>query len=72
MYIAHGCAELQFLYVSCYPSMSEVILNILSSLNHIQELRVDYHKFAGRSFSSIPVLCQNSVLSIVLGCIMVV
>jgi len=64
-YIADGCAALQFLDVSHCFSMTDDILNILSSLNHIQELRLDHNDFTGKYFGSIPLLLPNlSILSI--------
>jgi hypothetical protein len=49
-YIADGCAELQFVDVSYWYWMIENILNILSSLKQIRELRIDCYNFISIQF----------------------
>jgi hypothetical protein len=64
-YIAMGCSKLEFLDVSSCSSMTEEILNALSSLTHIEELRVDHQDISGEYFWSIPILLPNiSVISV--------
>jgi hypothetical protein len=61
---ADKCPQLEFLDVSFSPLMTEDIINILSKLRHIEELRLDYQNFSAQCFLFIPVqLPTLSVLS---------
>jgi hypothetical protein len=53
-YIADKCTELQFLDVSSCLLMTDDIINTLSKLRHIEELRLDYQNFSVQCFRSIP------------------
>jgi hypothetical protein len=68
-YIAMGCSELEFLDVSSCSSMTEEIVNTLSSLRHIEELRLDQQDFSAQCFCSIPTLFPNVSVISVKGCI---
>jgi hypothetical protein len=64
-YIVNGCSELEFLDVSSCHSMTEEIVNILSSLRRIEELRLDCQNFSAQCFRSIPTLISNiSIISV--------
>jgi hypothetical protein len=68
-YIAMGCSELEFLDVSSCSSMTEEIVNTLSSLTHIEELRLDQQNFSAQCLFSIPTLLPNVSAISVRGCI---
>ncbi|PNF34765.1 hypothetical protein B7P43_G03777 [Cryptotermes secundus] len=68
-YIVNGCSGLKFLDVSSCSSMTEEIVNILSSLRHIEELRLDYQNFSAQCFRSIPTLIPNIYIISVRDCI---
>jgi hypothetical protein len=67
-YIAMGCSELEFLDVSYCSSMTEEIVNTLSSLRHIEELRLDHQNFSAQCFFSIPTLLPNISVISAIGC----
>jgi hypothetical protein len=67
-YIAMGCSELEFLDVSSCSSMTEEIVNTLSLLKHIEELRLDHQNFGAQCFCSIPILFPNVSAISVRGC----
>jgi hypothetical protein len=63
-YIVDSCSELQFLDVSSCNSMTGEIINTLSSLRHIEELRLDCQNFSVQCFRPIPTLLPNvSIIS---------
>jgi hypothetical protein len=53
-YIVDKCPKLQFLDVSSCLSMTEGIINTLSKLRCLEELRLDYQNFGVECFCSIP------------------
>lgn len=68
-FIVNGCSGLKFLDVSSCSSMTEEIVNILSSLRHIEELRLDCQNFSAQCFRSIPTLIPNISAISVKDCI---
>jgi hypothetical protein len=64
-HIADKCPQLQFLDVCFCPLMIGDIINILSMLRHIEELRLDYQKLSAQCFLSLPV--QLPTLSVLSG-----
>jgi hypothetical protein len=54
-HVADKCPQFEFLDVSYCYLMTGNIINILSKLRYIEELRLDYQNFSAQCFFSIPV-----------------
>jgi hypothetical protein len=61
-HIADKCPQLDFLDVSFCPLMTEDIINILSKLRHLEELRLDSQKFSFINMSRFELLKHRHIL----------